>query len=536
MNKKKIFSLRNLAKAVLTFVLPVFSVLFLVGTTTVIIIIMKGYSIDITKRELIKTGVLNIETNPPDVEIKIDSNYSGKTNKAISNLKIGNYQVELHKDGYFDYKKSVTIEHGLATPLIVPLIRTKQSSVIVEKASIFLTDHNAFGYYVLSPVIQNQTQTPTVKTTKAKEPTNTHLLTHVTTVKPLFDDPQPSTDETMTLQTLTATPITAIAMSPTGKQCLVTTTDKAGALSIALIPFRKGSTVNINLSNNVVLTNYLQDKTTTIKWSISGDFIIIETAKQIISYNVKTGARVILLEKTEIQSKNTVVWRMGKNGIVTLRLIQGSQSPNYEIAETTYSGNPLSISFPTILFEDQPRAIWNLSTQNQTVFAISTAKGSYLVGKLYAQKTGDLDISLLSEKVGDLTIQQIKDDYSIIKFSNETITEEPHLLALKYGIAFLENGNKNVVLFTFNKRVADTQSVLGRTTVIKEENVIDSLSSFATDSYLLYVTNKTVKVADNWGLNFYTLQENVVTYEYSQNSTALLTYNADSSVQFRVLR
>ena len=538
--------IRSYIKKVITVLLPLFSTLFIVGTTAIIIALINGYSLDFTKRAVIKTGVLNVETIPTDADINVSGEYYGKSNRAIPNLRIGDYTVSLSKEGYYSYTKKVEVQHGLASPVIVPLLRTDGQKEIIDLSKTLTFDSNSTGYYVLSSAelvtegttSEAATPTPTPTKEKAKqEPTNSYVLTRIYVTKPLFDDPHPVLDEKMTITTLAATPISSISVSPTGKLLLVTLTDKTGNKSISLVPFKRNSSVNANLTDAKSLTSYNKMKGTTLKWSENGDYIIVDTPDQIISYNVKAGTRVILAEKSELTANGEkMIWNMTESGIAIIRKLSGTKTNTYEINDVSYNGNPLTTQLPTLQFEQPPTNIWSFSTDDTPRFLVTTKTASYLVGKLYDAKESDYSITLTQEKIGDITIEHFAEDYSRIKISSEEITVPPIFINEKHMLSFTENKGTHLVLFIYNKRSADKLTKLGRTELFSAKDSLSAITPLALASYIAAKSADTLIVSDTTGENVLTFQTGLQTFVLGQNDTALMFTDQKNILYFRVIR
>jgi len=76
-----------------------------------------GYSFDFEQWKLIKTGILLIYTNPNGVQIFIDGNQKNASPARIRFLLPKTYNLELKKDGYISWKKSVTVSAQQITHL-----------------------------------------------------------------------------------------------------------------------------------------------------------------------------------------------------------------------------------------------------------------------------------------------------------------------------------------------------------------------------------------------------------------------------------
>ena len=406
-----------------------------------------------------------------------------------------------------------------------------------------LIDYNTTGYYVLGTASNigttaaSATPTPTKVVKKTADPTITYTLTRVSVTKPLFDDPQPALDEKMSITTLATSPITSMSVSPTGKLLYVVLTDKAGTTSVSIIPFKRDTTVNASLTDAKSLTNYVKTKGTTLTWSKDGDYIIIEASEQIISYNIKTGTRVILLEKSELTADNKEpVWDQTQTGIVLIKKTQGTLTNTYEIVDLTYNGNPITSQIPLITLDGQPTHIWSDSDSNIPRYIVSTKSGTYFIGKLYDVKSSDYVVTTANDTVGTLTQTHLTNDFSSIKFSTEELTTEPLHVTTKHYLVFLDSKNTRLMVFIYNKRIADTASILGETTLYENKAGLTAPFTIVNGNYIGTIANNALLAVDPTGENVITLQSDTKTYTLGQNDTALLFTNSAKTLLFRVLR
>jgi len=82
-------------------------------TTTVLVVkLAQGYKIDLGKRVLRPTGLLAATSFPDGAKVIIDGELKSATNTTIS-LAPGTYEVEIKKDGYSSWKKTLEIEKEL---------------------------------------------------------------------------------------------------------------------------------------------------------------------------------------------------------------------------------------------------------------------------------------------------------------------------------------------------------------------------------------------------------------------------------------
>jgi len=80
-----------------------------------IILYVRGVAYDFSKNSFIKTGILAVKTEPKNVNIFLDGKLKQKNSGNIRFLKPKEYQIELKKDGYFNWSKRLPIEPGQVT-------------------------------------------------------------------------------------------------------------------------------------------------------------------------------------------------------------------------------------------------------------------------------------------------------------------------------------------------------------------------------------------------------------------------------------
>ena len=89
--------------------------LFLItGTTTIVIKLGQGYKPDLSTKSLQPTGLLVATSLPDGAQVFINGKLKTATNATI-NLSPGEYEIELKKDGFFPWKKTLEIKKELVT-------------------------------------------------------------------------------------------------------------------------------------------------------------------------------------------------------------------------------------------------------------------------------------------------------------------------------------------------------------------------------------------------------------------------------------
>lgn len=89
-------------------------------------LVARGYDFDIENLSFKENGILVAKSDPDGASIYIDSKLAGATNSNIK-LAPGNYNVEIKKDGYTTWSKSLTIKKEEVTQVTAQLFRNAPS-------------------------------------------------------------------------------------------------------------------------------------------------------------------------------------------------------------------------------------------------------------------------------------------------------------------------------------------------------------------------------------------------------------------------
>ncbi|MFZ5366549.1 MAG: PEGA domain-containing protein [Patescibacteria group bacterium] len=98
-----------IGKRFLIFITIVFAIL---GSTYLVIQLAKGYKPDLGKKTFLPTGLLVATSIPDGAQVWLNNQLKSATNTTIS-LSPGTYEVEIKKDGFIPWKKTLKIEKEL---------------------------------------------------------------------------------------------------------------------------------------------------------------------------------------------------------------------------------------------------------------------------------------------------------------------------------------------------------------------------------------------------------------------------------------
>ena len=123
------------------FVFLAFFILIIVGCSK---IQEKNPVNDKVQEEVIDTGILVVESYPSAAQIYVDGELKGDTPFTLYNFPVGQHEVVVKKDGYEDFKKTVTITVGRTEEIKATLSQieiaattavTEENKSVAEKAA-----------------------------------------------------------------------------------------------------------------------------------------------------------------------------------------------------------------------------------------------------------------------------------------------------------------------------------------------------------------------------------------------------------------
>lgn len=100
--------------------LSLLTVVGTIGVTVLIILFAKGYWYNPQTGQVIRTGLLAVNSSPTGASIYVDNKLSNATNATIK-LQMGTYEVRIEKEGYQSWKKEIRIAEEMVTPIFALL-------------------------------------------------------------------------------------------------------------------------------------------------------------------------------------------------------------------------------------------------------------------------------------------------------------------------------------------------------------------------------------------------------------------------------
>ena len=105
--------------------IPVKIIIFLILSAVIFSIIAyaRGYRFDFKDKTISSTGILAISSSPKAAKVFINEDLKGVTDLNVT-LPPGNYTVEITKEGYISYKRSVVLKGEIVEtidPILFPI-------------------------------------------------------------------------------------------------------------------------------------------------------------------------------------------------------------------------------------------------------------------------------------------------------------------------------------------------------------------------------------------------------------------------------
>lgn len=490
----------GLGMRILQILLPVLSSLFVIFLTVLGILFASGYSVNFKKRTLVKTGVINIVTRPSGAFIWLNKEPYGKTNKALPNIKVGKYFLELYKDGYFPFKLHVKVEHALATLVHTHLIKQLKASKVAEISNPYFITENGVVW-----VEWENSQ-------KDKQGTTMYgKLRVVSIVSNLLGGFKFGRGEyRIELPYEGKIEKFAVDLSPNREEVMLLVNHKyvyLGKLSD-----------KIKLEKNDYLSSYLTQGASVSFWG-NNYVVILEPDKRVIAYNLHSHSKVLLYDGvgkdvgnkfcTDFKDDKVLIVNE-KNAAIVNR--EGATEASYDLKLLGLKGtNPVFCKL--------------IKVGKKPVVAVVYLNKLILLGPLFKDSTKQIYTLDTFNKARDFKIislyKENDKNANVVALVAETKQQVKKILPLidldKLVIVYKDK----IQLFTYNKESPDIMSTIGFKDLYEGKN-IDGASLVLGNDYILFQDNGDFLAASIYGENVYKLAEQVNSFYIGEGEKAVL--------------
>jgi hypothetical protein len=101
---------------ILSILISVLSVIFVVGGALGIYYFAKGYRLNLSERQIRRTGVVTVQSEPSSAQLYINGDSIGRTPRSRT-LDIGTHNISVFKEGYLEWRKEIEILEEKSTPI-----------------------------------------------------------------------------------------------------------------------------------------------------------------------------------------------------------------------------------------------------------------------------------------------------------------------------------------------------------------------------------------------------------------------------------
>jgi hypothetical protein len=509
-------SVKSIGKVLMT----IFGISFILLGTLALVYYAQGYRLSRDLVDLQKTGVLSIESNPSRADIYIDGRLVGRSPKTITSLKEGTYDVELLRDDHLPWKADIEIKAGRSTP-IYPFLFLKEPKV----ETVFKLDSNLrtatapenanYVFLVTEKVIPQNLARPTSQPEGSQQPeeqlplidqsdtqaqTTTGLFESILykiwryETNPSFWSTQQNPRLVFEMSIPNATDLELIMSHKGENAIIVIKSDENGNIAYSTFLIE---TKLVNDPKPIDLAAFVDEYS--ISWSQNDEYLLLESPSEILSYNINTDTKYLLMRKS-----GDLIWSTDEVGHF-LRLEEEFDEdldrPYQRIIRSTLTGSMSEVLVDRIYFRDDDE----LMTENEKLQQrdglytfTNSPTSTQFAGKIMRFSSQPSLGQILIETEYGLYIYLLSDNKYILVSATEG--EFLHYSPNKRMIIF--NNNDGLNLFTFEKDTADHTTMLGPDLLIEDVDLKGKHIKWHTNSNILYyLKDETVKSIDIQGNN-----------------------------------
>lgn len=481
--------------AILTSILITFTIY---TGSLLIFLYVKGWRFDLTDQSVKQIGVLTVESTPTLADIYVDEVHKGRTNKSMT-LDVGEYEVRVTKDGYYDWNKRVEILEEKSTPIFPYLIKTDPQS-----ETLFESDLSLENYWV--------------------DKANSHLLLLLKNddhyellhydINNGFWSLGSSTTSILTIPIDEEKPVTRIDMllSPSGEKAVLELATEENEEKY-IIPTTRVSTYSTVINDPLNLDDFSNYK---INWSKDESYLILNSKEDILSYDFDKNTKYVLLKK----NSSSELWDTDKKGyFYTFSTVKSSNEQIFEYTLKQYNldGSSQTTVIPSIYFQK--------NTEYIDTYRADDVSFEYFTNSPECTQTiGEVTDFTIDQNVKGLYIKTTTATYWYNITTGKYLTVSPYPAEL---IQFAPDGEKLLIktptqyqVFVFDKEEGDHTITIGAHD-IKNLNFdqIEKINWLSHSTYLQLEEDDFIYMCDKDGDNKTPLINNTDILYWTINSS-----------------
>lgn len=471
-----------------------FAFFFVIVGTAIVYLYANGWRLDPFKQELIKTGVITVESEPFLANVYINNEEKGRTPRSTS-LPIGIYNVKVTRDGYVDWYKDVEVKEEKSTPVFPWLIRKD-----ITSSNIFTKDDESF----VNSWVNETKDHIFILTSKTDGSTYTYSILRYDVNTTFWDL---SSNPKVVFSTSSTTPLTIdLNLSPSGLLAVMTIQTEDTVKKYFWDSSKMNTKELLEEIDIVPFSDY------TMSWSKNNGYLIFESNTDLISFNTDKQTRYLLLKKLE---GKTYIWTTDEQGYFYSVELKDEDEKIYEytLNQTEMDGsNPKSLISSIFLQKN---------TEYILPYREETGDGKYLPFKNSPESI---------KSVGSIEQIRVNQNAKGAYIKTDTasywydISTQMYILISPYATEYLEMSydNKKILIkddtgyniFTFDKEDGDHTTEIGTKLLISKDEDIKQIRWLSNSSYLYYTTVDNVYIIDIDGDNKTEILSKAQDYKY----------------------
>lgn len=471
-------------KKILTLISIIASVSVYIGAVLVYLY-ANGWRIDPFNQQVIKTGVLTVESDPFLATLFIERESRGRTPRSAS-LNVGEYNISVRRDGYIEWQKRIEIKEEKSTNVYPWLIRER-----IEKQNISTIEGRK---YIKSWESENRDRV-LILTSKSNEGSAIFdFELWLYTVNTTFWDLSSNPKVVLSFQAAQE-PTIDLLPSPAGVYWLLKYTQENTTTSYLLDTSKNTTLENLAILNISPFDSY------EISWARNNQYLMFESEQDLISFSIDRQNRYLLIKKTP---NNQYIWNTDEQGYFYI-LESALENETERVYAYILTQQEMDGSNPKILVNDLffqknkdylNRYIEDTSPFRFTAFTNSTAS---------TRSVGKVEYIRVNQSAQGIYIQttlasywynmKTKRYYMITPFKSEFVSFAPDNRKLIY------RDENEYGVFTFLKEESNPNVEIGAKRINNISLSGRILGWLSNSSYIYYVEDNRLYIADKDGDN-----------------------------------
>lgn len=464
-------------------ILSLIGTLIVYGGAILIYLYANGWRIDPLNQQVLKTGVLTVESDPFLATLYIEGKSKGRTPKSNS-LNVGEYEISVKRDGYIEWKKKVEIKEEKSTPVYPWLIREE-----IEKSNISLI---AGRKYLNSWTNEFQDKVLILTSTYNEESLLFNYELWLYNVNTTFWDLSSNPKVILSFESPVENDI-SLSLSPNAQYAIFTNTTEEITTQYLIdtskiVTLEQASVIDISPFSTYNMT-----------WSRDSKYLMFESDSDLISFNLDKQSKYLLIKKVEDRE---YIWSTDEQGyfyIVETALDKETERVYaYTLTQEEMDGSNPKVLVNDLFFQKNKEYIKRYteetSVNKYSAFTNSTAS---------TRSVGKIENIIVNQNAQGIFIQtdtasywyniKTKRYHLISPYKSELVRFAPDNTKLIY------RDTLGYGVFTFLKEESNPNIEIGGKQIVSVNT--NDIYWLSNSLYIYYIENDSLFIADQEGEN-----------------------------------